>query len=85
MTPGQYDAIHHALPSPAARLPVETAIESGLRWGELTEFRPSDQPRSRMLTVTRAVTETTTTTTTTFNTNGSRFGVKASPKDKECG
>jgi hypothetical protein len=60
---------------------VETAIESGLRWGELTELRPHDlQTRSRMLTLSRAVTET----TATFNsTDGVRFGVKAYPKDKE--
>jgi len=80
VTPDQYDAIHHALPSPAARLLVETAIESGLRWGELTELRPSDlQTRSGMLTVSRAVTET----AATFSTDGVRFVVKAYPKDKE--
>jgi len=80
VTPEQYDAVHEALPSATTRLLVETAIESGLRWGELTELRPADlQTRSRMLTVSRAVTET----TATFNTDSARFGVKAYPKDKE--
>jgi integrase len=41
VTPEQYDAIHQALPGTTTRLMVETAIESGLRWGELTELRPA--------------------------------------------
>jgi integrase len=78
VTPEQYDAIHHALPGDATRLLVETAIESGLRWGELTELRPADLDlHSRMLTVSRAVTET------TAPADGTRFEVKAYPKDKE--
>jgi integrase len=78
VTPEQYDAIHHALPGDAARLLVETAIESGLRWGELTELRPSDlELNSQMLTVSRAVTET------TAPADGTRFAVKAYPEDKE--
>jgi hypothetical protein len=33
-----------------------TAIDSGLRWGELTELRDQDlDPASRILTVNRAV------------------------------
>ena len=39
MTPEQFDAIYHALPADAQLL-VETDIETGLRWGELTELRP---------------------------------------------
>ncbi len=78
VTPEQYDAIHQALPGETTRLMVETAIESGLRWGELTELRAADlDPHSRMLTVSRAVTET------TAPSNGARFAVKAYPKDKE--
>lgn len=78
VTPAQYDAVHHALPGPTSRLMIETAIESGLRWGELTELRPHDlDTSSRMLTVARAVTET------TAPRNGERFSVKAYPKDKE--
>ena len=33
---------HAALPDAATRLLAETAIESGLRWGELTELRVKD-------------------------------------------
>ena len=75
VTPEQYDAIHHALPGTTTRLLVETAIESGLRWGELTELRAPDLDlHSRMLTVSRAVTET------TAPADGTRFAVKAYPK-----
>ena len=78
VTPEQYDVIHQALPGTTTRLMVETAIESGVRWGELTELRPTDLDlHSRMLTVSRAVTETTATK------DGDRFAVKAYPKDKE--
>ena len=38
------------------RLRVETDIESGLRWGELTELRPKDlDPATGLLTFSRAV------------------------------
>jgi integrase len=78
VTPAQYDVIQQALPGNTTRLLVETAIESGLRWGELTELRPADLDLySRMLTVSRAVTET------TAPADGTRFAVKAYPKDKE--
>jgi integrase len=60
ITANDYDAIHRALPDNAMRLLVETDIESGLRWGELTELRPSDLDiRSGMLTVARTVIELT--------------------------
>jgi integrase len=42
ITPEQFDALYQALPDDAMRLLVETDIESGLRWGELTELRPRD-------------------------------------------
>ena len=46
------------LPNDAARLLVETDIETGLRWGELTELRPADLDTStRVLTVSRVVVE----------------------------
>jgi integrase len=78
ITPAQYDTIHHALPGPVSQLMVETAIESGLRWGELTELRTGDlDTATRMLTVARAVTET------TAPNDGDRFTVKDYPKDKE--
>ena len=34
VTPEQFDAIYAALPGADAQLLVETAIETGLRWGE---------------------------------------------------
>ena len=47
-----------ALPHAAARLLIDTAIGSGLRWGELTELHPADiHMPSGILTVTRTVTE----------------------------
>jgi hypothetical protein len=41
ITPEQFDVLYAALPDAEAQLLVETDIESGLRWGELTEFRGS--------------------------------------------
>ena len=56
ITPEQFEAIYAALPDDQSRLLVETAIDSGLRWGELTERRGLDlDAASRILTVTRAV------------------------------
>lgn len=46
ITPEQFDTIHACLPSPDAALLVETKIETGLRWGELTELRVRDLNRS---------------------------------------
>ena len=56
ITPEQFDAIYEALPDPVSRLLIETGIESGCRWGELTELRVRDlDPSTCMLTVSRAV------------------------------
>jgi integrase len=78
ITPDQFDAIYRALPDDPMRLLVETAIESGLRWGELSELRPSDLDiPSRMLTVSRAVVQV----TKKFNPIGDRFLVKDYPKN----
>ena len=80
ITPEQFDAIYAALPDADAQLLVETAIESGLRWGELTELRVSDLDcASRMLTVSRKVIEL----NREFHPDGKRFLVKHYPKDKE--
>lgn len=43
ITPEQFNAIHQALPDDPMRLLVETAIESGLRWGELTTDEGTSQ------------------------------------------
>ena len=39
LTAPQFDAVYAAPPDSDAQLLVETAIETGLRWGELTELR----------------------------------------------
>ena len=80
ITPEQFDAVYTALPDADAQILVETAIESGLRWGELTELRVRDlDMSSRMLTVSRKVIEL----NRQFHPDGKRFLVKHYPKDKE--
>ena len=72
--------IYGALPDADAQLLVETAIESGLRWGELAELRVRDLDLvTRMLTVSRKVIEV----NREFHPDGRRFLVKPYPKDKE--
>jgi len=79
-TPEQFDALYQALPHAAAQLLVETAIESGLRWGELAELRPHDlDPVTGTLTVSRVVVEV----NPKFHPEGKRFLVKAYPKGKK--
>lgn len=80
ITAGQFDAIYQHLPSDMLRLLVETDIESGLRWGELTELRVMDlEFDSGLLTVSRAVVSL----NSKFHPEGKRFLVKDYPKDKE--
>jgi integrase len=80
ITPEQFDAIYQALPDADFQLLVETAIETGLRWGELTELRVKDlAPGTRMLAVSRKVIEV----NPKFQPEGKRFAVKDYPKDKE--
>ena len=56
ITPEQFAALYECLPDEQSKLLVETAVESGLRWGELTELRVRDLDfATRMLTVSRAV------------------------------
>jgi integrase len=56
ITPEQFDAIYAAIPDAALRLLAETDIETGLRWGELTELRASDVDLiTRVLTISRTV------------------------------
>jgi integrase len=58
---------------------VETAIESGLRWGELAELRPRDlNPATCMLTVSRVLVEV----NPQFHPGGQRFLVRDYPKGK---
>lgn len=79
VTPQQFDAIYAVLPDEQSRLLVEMAIDSGLRWGELTELRAGDlDPVSRILTVSRAVVML----NPKFHPDGGRFLVKPYPKNK---
>jgi integrase len=80
VTPEQFDAIYKQLPTELTRLLAELDVETGLRWGELAELRPSDIDfRTRILTVSRAVVEL----GPRFHPTGGRFLVKPYPKDKE--
>ncbi len=42
ITAAQFDRLYQALPDADTQLLIETAIESGMRWGELTEVRVRD-------------------------------------------
>ena len=80
VTPEQYDLLHKALAEEKWQLLVETDIETGLRWGELTELRPKDFSfETRRITVTRVVVEL----PARFHPTGGRFLVKEYPKDDE--
>ena len=80
MTPEQFDRLYLALPSGTMKLLVETDIESGLRWGELTELRPRDLDfGTGVLTVSRVVVET----SPRFHPDGGWFLIKQYPKDQE--
>jgi integrase len=80
ITAAEFDLLYQALPDADTRLLVETDIESGLRWGELTELRPRDlDVPTRILTVSRAVVEV----PPEEHLSGGRFLVKDYPKDKE--
>jgi integrase len=80
ITTAQFDLLYQALPDADTQLLVETAIESGMRWGELTEIRVIDLDfATRILTVSRAVVEL----NPDEHPDGGRFLVKDYPKDKE--
>ena len=79
LTPAEFEKLFVALRSPIARLLVDTAIGSGLRWGELSELRPADiHPASGIVTVTRTVIEV----HPRFHPMGGRFLVKDYPKGR---
>jgi integrase len=79
ISPQQFDSIYQALPDEDSKLLVEVDIESGLRWGELTELRVHDFDfETCILTVSRAVVQV----NPKFHPEGQRFIVKH-PKDEE--
>jgi integrase len=80
ISPEQFNKIYAALDEGDFKLLIETDIESGLRWGELTELRPKDLDFStRTLTVSRAVVQV----SPKYHPEGKRFLVKEYPKDGE--
>jgi integrase len=80
ITPEQFDLLYAALATPSAQLLVETEIEAGLRWGELTELRVKDLlSATYTFVVSRAVVQV----DPKFHPEGGRFLVKEYPKDKE--
>ncbi|MBE1530193.1 tyrosine-type recombinase/integrase [Actinomadura algeriensis] len=79
ITAEQFARIYEALPTPDAKLLVETDIESGLRWGELTELRVKDLDfATGILTVSRAVVQL----VPKYHPEGRRFLVNDYPKGK---
>ena len=80
LTAAQLDSLYAALPDSDAQLLVETAIETGLRWGELTELQAADiDVATGLLTVSRAVIAV----SRKHHPAGRRFWVKNYPKDRE--
>ncbi|WP_246053258.1 tyrosine-type recombinase/integrase [Actinocorallia herbida] len=80
ITAEQFDRIYAALPDEDSRLLVETAIESGLRWGELTELRVKDLDfDTGILTVSRVVLYL----SPEVHPEGKHFLVKPYPKSKK--
>jgi integrase len=80
ITAAQFEKFYAALPDTSMRLLVETNIETGLRWGEITELRVKDLDiPSRTLTVARAVVRL----VPEFHPEGGRFLVKDYPKDRD--
>ena len=78
ITVEQFDTIYTAVGDPVMRLLVETDIETGLRWGELTELRVKDIGfASGLLTVSRVVVEL----NPRFHPEGGRFLVVATDLD----
>jgi integrase len=80
VTPEQFDLVMDALPDEEMRVLVETDVETGLRWGELSELRVRDVDWKRgVITVSRVVVLL----NPKFHPSGGRFLVKQYPKDQE--
>ena len=79
LTPDEYDAILDALPA-QHRLMVETAINTGLRWGELIALKPRHLDLDTgKLTVEETIVEVSIKNSPT----GARMLTKPYPKDNE--
>src|SRR5215467_5611173 len=80
ITPEQFDQLYQAVCSDTMKLLVKADVESGMRWGELTELRPSDLDLSTgVVTVSRVAVEL----PRRFHPDGGRFLIKGYPKDGE--
>lgn len=80
LTPTEFDALLAALGHERWQLWAETALETGLRWGELAELRTADLDLEvRTITVARTVLEL----RSTFHPTGGHFLVKDYPKNHE--
>lgn len=80
ITPAQFGQILDHVTDPMCRLLLQTAVETGLRWGELTELRPADLDlAARTVTVSRVAIEL----SGDEAAEGARFVVKPYPKDNE--
>jgi integrase len=80
VTVEQYERVRAAIGDPTMRLLVDTGIETGLRWGELTELRPRDlDVATGVVTVARAVVHL-----KAKRQDGAQFLVKDYPKDREA-
>jgi len=78
ITPEQFDAIYQNVNLVSLQLLVELDIESGMRWGEITELRPRDVDLAcRIVTISRAVVEV----TPEDHPTGGRFLIKEYPKN----
>jgi integrase len=79
LTPSEYDRLIAAIPD-RYRLLVETAIETGMRWGELIALRPRHIDfLKRSVTVEETIIEV----STKHSPTGERYVAKAYPKDNE--
>ena len=78
ITPEQFDQLYLAVCSDTMKLLVEADIESGMRWGELTELRPRDLDfGTGVVTVSRVAVEL----PRRFHPEGGRFLIKDYPKE----
>jgi integrase len=81
LSPQELDLVLSLLPDRQAALLVETAVETGCRWGELAELRAGDLDVSTgILTVSRTVVEL----HRRFHPTGGRFLVKPYPKNRRA-